>query len=55
MKRYKVMANYVTFVSMEIEAENLDEAMEIAFNADGGDFKNDGFGDWNIDEVIEVK
>lgn len=32
-----------------------DEAREIAYNADGGDFSTDEHGDWNIDNIIEVK
>jgi len=40
---------------MEIEAENADEAREMAYEADGGDFDSDEHGDWNIDDVIELE
>ena len=55
MKTYRILASYTTYCSMEIEAENADEAREIAYEADGGDFKSNEFGDWNIDDVIELE
>ena len=55
MKTFKILASYMSYSSLTIEAENIDEAKEIAFNADGGDFKFDGFGDWNIDSVEEIR
>ena len=55
MKTYRIEASYLTYLSLEIEAENLAEAKEIAYNADGGDFKGDNYGDWNIDRVEEVQ
>ena len=53
MKTFKIHASYTTYLSATVEAENLDEAREIAYNMDGGDYKDTGFGDWNIDEVFE--
>lgn len=55
MNKYRVLASYTSYCFMDIEAENLDEAREIAYNADGGDFKDQGLGDWNIDEINEEK
>jgi hypothetical protein len=40
---------------MVVEAENMDEAKEMAYEADGGDFQSDEYGDWNIDDVIELE
>jgi hypothetical protein len=40
---------------MDVEAENLDEAKELAYDADGFDFSTDEHGDWNIDDVIEME
>jgi len=40
--------------SLEIEAENIDEAREIAQETDGGEFHSDEYGDWNIDDIIEL-
>ena len=53
MKTYRILASYTSYCYMDVEAENLDEAREIAYNADGGDFKDQGLGDWNIDEITE--
>ena len=53
MKTYKVLASYTTYCSLVIHAESEDEAREIAYQADGGDFKSDTLGDWNVDDVIE--
>jgi hypothetical protein len=54
MKTYRILASYTVYCSMEIDAENADEAREMAYEADGGDFDSDEHGDWNIDDVIEL-
>lgn len=56
MKRYKVIASYVTYCYAEIEAPNEAKAYEIAQHMDGGDFysetwRNDG---WKIERVDEI-
>jgi len=65
MKTFKIQASYTTFLDATIEAENIDEAREIAYNMDGGDFKDTksealryvnyaGFTvDWNVDNIFE--
>jgi hypothetical protein len=45
----------MSYVYADIEADSLSEAKEIAYDMDGGDFKQTSFGDWNIDEVIELE
>lgn len=54
MKTYKVLASHTTYVYAFVEAENKDEAYQIALNMDGGEFKTTHEGDWNIDNVTEV-
>ena len=54
MTTYRILASYVSYVHADIEANNIEEAKEIAYNMDGSDFKNDGLGDWNIDQIIDV-
>ena len=54
MKKFKVTASYVMYVDTTIEAHDLDEAKDIAYEMDGGDFVYEGKGDWNIDDVREV-
>jgi hypothetical protein len=56
MKKFKVIASYLTFCELEVEAENEDQAWELAREADGGDFEQmNELGDWYINEVVEVK
>jgi hypothetical protein len=40
---------------MNVEADNIDEARELAHDADGEDFDSDEHGDWNIDDVITLE
>lgn len=54
MKHYQILASYTVYCSMDVEAENEEEAKEIAYNADGGDFSTDEHGNWNIDEIKEL-
>lgn len=56
MKKYKVIATYVTTCEAQIEAKNEDEAFSIAQNLDGGFFeqKIDG-DDWQIEHIVEIK
>lgn len=55
MKKYKVTATMYVDLSTEIEARDEDHAWEIALATDGGDFVEDGQGDWNIDQVILIE
>jgi hypothetical protein len=56
MPKFKITASYSTTCILEIEANNENEAYEIALNADGGDFIqiNQPY-DWEINNVSEVK
>jgi len=56
MKTYKVTASYTTQCTIEIEAEDEDQAYQLARELDGGSFETviDG-DDWQIDHVTEVK
>jgi hypothetical protein len=40
---------------MNVEANNIDEARQLAYDADGGDFNSDEYGDWNIDDIITTE
>ena len=57
MKKFKVVASYITYCYAEIEAETQEQAYEIAQEMDGGDFYPERYGgdDWNIEEVSEVE
>jgi len=57
MKKYRVLASYRTYVYALVEAENEDQAYEIARDMDGGQFerdKGDDLSDWSIDDIQEV-
>ena len=58
MAKYQVLASYRVLCETYIEAENEDEAWKIAYNLNGGEFdvcRNDGFGDWSVEEVNTLK
>ena len=57
MKKFKVVAVYTSYCTTEIEAEDEDQAHELARELDGGDFEpdnGDGLGDWRIYDISEV-
>jgi hypothetical protein len=56
MKKYRVIASSISYYTLEIEAENDDEAWDIAHEADGSDFDPEGIdsGDWEIYSVGEI-
>ena len=56
MKTYKVTASYITYCTAEIEAESLEQAIELARDLDGGYFEAQIDGDdWNIEDVEEIE
>ena len=55
MKVYRVWAQSISDVYIDIEAESEEKARELAENIDGADFHDDGFGDWIFGSVAEIK
>lgn len=53
MKSFKVWAKYTSYCYLDVEAEDADEAMEIAEETDGGEYTPTPEGDWEIIEVLE--
>jgi hypothetical protein len=54
MKKFKVLASYRTYVYAIVEAEDEDQAYEIAREMDGAEFqrgKGDDLSDWSIDGI----
>lgn len=51
MNLYTVSASYVTYLSIDIEAESEQAAMEIAKAMEGGEFNVDFKDDWTINTV----
>jgi hypothetical protein len=56
MKKFEVTASYITYCTAEVEAEDEDQAYEIARDMDGGSFteSRENF-DWHISQVTEIK
>lgn len=42
MAKYRVVYKMVDYVYLDVEADSLEEAQEIAENADGGEFTKEG-------------
>jgi hypothetical protein len=55
MAHFKVLASYTVYCHLIVNADNIDEARELAYDADGGDFKTDEHSGWNIDDVITLE
>ena len=54
MKRYYIQASYVVWCDAIVEANNEEEARQIAQAMDGRHFEPNGGGDWGIDCVTET-
>ena len=56
MTKFKVLASYTSYCMVEIEADDEDQAWEIARCMDGGSFTpaDNGEGSWFIADVQEV-
>ena len=53
-KKYRVWAECISYVYVDIEAESEEKAREAAEELDGGCFHNDGNGDWEWGSVAEL-
>lgn len=55
MAKFRIWAKSISYVYLDVEADNVHQAMEIAEEADGGDFHEDGDG-WEFsDDVMELE
>jgi len=53
--KFKLFAKNTTYYSMEVEAENINDALKIAENSCGSQWREDCVGDWIIeDELTET-
>ena len=52
MAKFRIYAKSISYVYIDIEAETKEKAMEVAEEADGGEFHDDGCGDWEFCEDI---
>ena len=51
--KYRVMYKSIDYLYIDVEANSIEEAKEIAENTNGGEFIEDGVGDWKYDRVID--
>lgn len=51
--KYRVFYKAIDYVYLDVEADSLEEAWEIAGDTDGGDFINDGVGEWEYDRTMD--
>jgi len=54
MKVFKVKATYITECHVFIDAESVEEALQIARDMDGGQFEANVMDDWQIEDAVEV-
>lgn len=54
MAKFRVYAESTSNYYIEVEAENEEQAKEIAENTDGGDFIEDGSGSWDITNADKI-
>lgn len=55
-KKFKVTAAYITYCTIEIKAETVEQAYVIACDTDGGDFTpSNEYIDWHISDIQEVQ
>jgi hypothetical protein len=55
MKTFKATACFTEYCTVEFEAEDEDQAYEMAREMDGGSFTNTDRGDWRIVDVEEIE
>ena len=55
MNKYKVPATMFTYLTLEVSAESEEEAWAIARDTDGGDWVDEGFGDWEVGQPVLLK
>lgn len=53
--KFKFHAHYTEYLTLEVEAESLEAAQEIAEDSDGGDWRRVETGDWVIDYDLTEK
>lgn len=54
MAKFRIWAESISYVYLDVEADNIHKAMEIAEEVDGGDFHDDGYGDWIFGSVATL-
>lgn len=53
-KTFRVWAECTSYCYLIVDADSEEEAMDIARDADGGDFMQTSDGDWVVTEAVEL-
>lgn len=48
--KFRITADYATYCYLDVEADTLEQALDIAHNTDAGEWTNFDYGDWHIDQ-----
>lgn len=51
MAKFRVKYRSIDYLYLDVEADTFEEAKEIAENTDGGEFIENGIGDWEYDHT----
>ena len=54
MAKYRVWAECISDVYLDVEADSEEEALAIASEADGGEFIDSGDGDWKMGSAYKL-
>ena len=55
MATFEAFAEYTTILRIEIEADTLEQAIEIAGDTDGGEWKPVDFDGWTVTDVFQLE
>lgn len=55
MPQFRINASYRVNLVLDVEAATIDDAWDMARDADGGDFTRLDESDWEINDVIDME
>lgn len=55
MAKFTAFAEYTTRLSVEIEADSMEQAFELACAKDGGDWQQIDSDGWQVIDIMELK
>ena len=55
MAKFEAFAEYTTILRIEIEADTLEAAIELANNTDGGEWKVVDLDSWTVTDVFQLE
>lgn len=52
MKKFRITASYETYLYLDVVADTLEQALQVAEDSDGGEWTEYDHGDWEIDQKV---